>query len=318
MEALEINPSEYHSCLKLDRGDIFSPDSWLSKSAIWELFQSSLYRWRYYPKQHETNAMRWGSLVDCLATSPSDLDQQFTVRPETYKAPASARKNAEIIDKPWSGNAKFCKNWQQEAAESGLAVVTESTLAEAKKAAEILITTHDEAADIIKNSDRQVVMLNRVKTPYSKKPINLKALADFVPKGADFLADLKTTENFSADGFAKTIGKFGYHVQASHYLEMHNLLHPENQRKRFLIIWQQSKPPYEVAVTEIPSADIVDGNVIFNHLLGRIVTAAENNYFPPLFPKTVLLGRSSSSVFSEEMEMEELPNAEVSTLTTQC
>ena len=75
----QINPSDYHSLLTLDRSNIFSKDSWLSKSAVWELFQSSLYRWRYHPKQYSTGAMRWGSLVDCLVTSPEDFKSQFTM-----------------------------------------------------------------------------------------------------------------------------------------------------------------------------------------------------------------------------------------------
>lgn len=125
-----------------------------------------------------------------------------------------------------------------------------------------------------------------------------------MPEGTDYLADLKTTADFTATGFAKTIGKFGYHAQAAHYLQMHNLQNPDDQRDRFLIIWQQSSAPYEVAVTEIPKVDIMDGQMIFDHLLGRIIKAAESDYWAPLFPKPALLGRASFSVYDEEAEME--------------
>ena len=40
----EVSPRDYHSTLTLDRGNLFSPDSWLSKSALWELNERSLYQ----------------------------------------------------------------------------------------------------------------------------------------------------------------------------------------------------------------------------------------------------------------------------------
>ena len=65
MNSLEILPSQYHTELKLDRSDIFSPESWLSKSSVFELYQSSLYKWRYFPRQFKpTSNMAWGRLVD--------------------------------------------------------------------------------------------------------------------------------------------------------------------------------------------------------------------------------------------------------------
>lgn len=291
MESLQINPSDYHSKLGLDRGDIFSPDSYLSKSTVWELFQSSLYRWRYFPKQYETGAMRWGSLVDCLVTSPGDFDNQFAISP---------------FD---SFRTKEAREWKADQESGGISIIKQDDLDNATKAAEILTSTHKVAADIIARSAKQVVMINRVELPSVKKPIQLKALADFIPGGADFIADLKTTADFSADGFSKSIGKYGYHAQASHYLSMHNLLNPDDQRHRFLIIWQQSTAPYEVAVTEIPRTDIDDGHIIFSYMLGKIAKAAELDYWPSLFPKTVLLGRAPFSVFAEEQEMEDHTNA---------
>ncbi len=282
----QINPSDYHSLLTLDRGDIFSKDSWLSKSAVWELFQSSLYRWRYHPKKYSTGAMRWGSLVDCLVTSPEDFDSQFTMSEfDSYRT-------------------KEAREWKAQEEERGVSIIKTEDLANARKAAEILTSKFQPSAEIIERSASQVVMLNRVMTPHSDKPVGLKALADFVPEGTDYLADLKTTADFTATGFAKTIGKFGYHAQAAHYLQMHNLQNPDDQRDRFLIIWQQSSAPYEVAVTEIPKVDIMDGQMIFDHLLGRIIKAAESDYWAPLFPKPALLGRASFSVYDEEAEME--------------
>ena len=276
MNTLEVNPSEYHFRLKLDRRDIFSPDSWLSKSTVFELYQSSLYKWRYFERTFKTtDAMTWGSLVDCLITAPDDFAAQFAVSP---------------FD---SFRTKDAKEWKAEKNESGVAIVTEDLITKAKQATQHLTETHEVAAEIINNSAKQVVMLNKIQTPFSDKPINLKALADFVPNNKPYLADLKTTNDFTPNGFAKTIAKYGYHVQASHYLDMWNAANPDDQRDRFLIIWQDSKAPYEVAISEIPQSDIFDGRDLFTHLLGKIIRAAEKDHFPMAYQKPILVGRSS-------------------------
>ena len=107
-----LEPSQYHSALGLDRGDIFSPDSYLSKSTIWELYQSSLFKWRNYPRQFKpTPAMSWGSLVDCLVTSPDDFENQFTVSPfDNFKTKAAREwrddQTSDIVTADMIDNAK--------------------------------------------------------------------------------------------------------------------------------------------------------------------------------------------------------------------
>ena len=103
MSVLEVLPSEYHSKLTLNRSDIFASDSYLSKSALWEFFKGSPYKWQNHPKQFKsTDAMKWGSLVDCLTTSPEDFDSQFIIRPDTYT-------DTKDKVKPWNGNSNSCK-----------------------------------------------------------------------------------------------------------------------------------------------------------------------------------------------------------------
>tara|TARA_R110000765_G_scaffold414795_1_gene515508 strand:- start:3169 stop:4044 length:876 start_codon:yes stop_codon:yes gene_type:complete len=284
MNTLEVLPSQYHSALGLDRGDIFNPDSYLSKSTIWELYQSSLFKWRNYPRQFKpTPAMSWGSLVDCLVTSPDDFENQFVMSP---------------FD---SFRTKEAKQWKEDCTQD---IVTVDMVAKAKGAAAILTGGHKVAAEIIERSQTQVVLLNKIQHPASEKTVNMKALLDFAPEGVDYLADLKTCHDFTANGFEKAIGNYGYHVQAAHYLSMWNMQHPDDQRDRFLIIWQDSAAPYEVAVTEIPGADIADGADLFNHLLGRIVRAADKDDWPMQYTKPILLGRAAYAAINEGIEMD--------------
>lgn len=55
------------------------------------------------------------------------------------------------------------------------------------------------------------------------------------------LVDVKTTDDASPEGFAKSIVKYGYHLQAAHYLE-------GTGAESFVFVAVEKKPPYAVAV----------------------------------------------------------------------
>lgn len=289
MKTADLSPSRYHSDLVLNRKDVFSEDSYLSKSVIWSLYQSSLYKWRYFPTNFKPGpAVIWGSLVDCLATAPDEYDDCF------------------VISEFDSFRTKAAREWKEEMADSGKTVITKELLKDAQFACDVLTKKHKYAASLIEKSRSQVVLIDKIQHPSVSRPVNVKGLVDFVPEGEDFLIDLKTTSDFTPGGFEKAIAKFGYHVQAAHYLGMWNALHPDDQRHRFQIIWQSSSRPYEVAVTELPESDIADGADMFNHLLGKIVRAAEKDYWPMKFPKPVLLSRASFGTFADGLEIDGL------------
>lgn len=60
----------------------------------------------------------------------------------------------------------------------------------------------------------------------------------------DIVVDLKTTEDASPEGFARSIATYRYHVQAAHYSA-------GTQAERFLFVVVEKKPPYAVAVYEL-------------------------------------------------------------------
>lgn len=64
------------------------------------------------------------------------------------------------------------------------------------------------------------------------------------------LVDLKTTEDASPEGFARSIANYRYHVQAAFYMQ-------GTGATRFLFVAVEKKPPYAVAVYEL-DADSLD------------------------------------------------------------
>jgi hypothetical protein len=229
--------------------------------------------------------MAWGSLVDTIITAPEDLQTEFAISP---------------FD---SFRSKEAREWKAEQEANHKVIINTELLEEAHKAVKTLTSTHKYAAKMIEKSKRQVMLLNKMEHPSVDRKVQVKGLVDLAPEGEPFLMDLKTTADFSAGGFEKTQAKFGYNVQAGLYLNLWNSLHPDDQRDRFQIVWQQSAAPYEVAVTEMPAADIQAGADMFSHLLGKLVRAADKNWWPMKYEKPVLLGRA---MFGQHMDDEEI------------
>lgn len=282
MNPLEVSPTDYHKKLRCNRANVLDQDSYLSKSVIWELANASLFSWRYHPKEFSpTASMQWGSLVDCLTTAPEEFEDAIAVSPYD------------------SFRSKEAREWRDATLSSGKTITTNEELEEAKKAALMLTERNHESARIFDKSKTQVIIHGSI------EGANVKGLVDLAPEGEEFLADLKTTADFSLDGFAKTTAKFGYHVQAGLYLALWNVMFPKDQRERFRLIWQNSSPPYEVSVTEMSRNDIEAGLIYAVHLVERIVKATKTDRWPMLLEGVVpVITRPAWASMAEEATIE--------------
>ena len=266
MNIFECAPRDYHSKLRVNRANIFAPDSFLSKSALWELNDASLYKWRYFPSQITlTAAMQWGSLVDTLATTP-DLE------------------GSEIAVSPYPDfRAKEAREWRDAQLAANMTVIAADTLTEGRKAAKMLTETCRATAEIFDKSKTQVIVAAKI------NDVAMKGLVDLAPVGEDFLADLKTTSNFTADGFCKDVAARGYHVQAAIYLHLWNACFPDDQRKRFKLIWQDSSAPYEACVTEIAEHEIEAGWHYATRMIDTLIDATKRGHWPTAFSESEIL-----------------------------
>ena len=281
MKIHEVSSADYHTLLKCNRADIFAPESYLSKSVLWELNSSSLFKWRFHPREFSpTPAMQWGSLVDCLTTTPELVEEEIRISPFL------------------SYRTKEAKEWRDEQLAVGKTIITQQQFDEGIKASEMLMQTNVQSAEIFDGSLKQVIIGAKV------SGVQFKGLVDLAPIGKDYLVDLKTTGmDFTLEGFSKAIAKFGYHVQAGLYLALWNSTHPEDTRQRFKIIWQSSQPPYEVCVTELHRDEIAAGLKTALRLLGKLKHAAQEDHWPMLAEnETPILNRPVWAAMQDEDE----------------
>ena len=88
-----------------------------------------------------------------------------------------------------------------------------------------------------------------------------RALVDFLPYGAGgrvACPDYKTAESAAPAAVAKAIANYGYHVQGAHYCAGIEALRP-GVEARFVLVIQEIKPPYLVAVYQFGHDTIEEG-----------------------------------------------------------
>jgi hypothetical protein len=295
MTALQVSPRDYHAKLTLDRSNVFSPDSWLSKSRLSELRNCSLWKWRFAPREFApTAAMTWGSLIDCHLTTPELVAETVIYNPY----PDFRTKAAQELRDTATAQGK---------------IIVSAEMALSVKVAVDRVKTDPIAGAVFRSSQTQVVLLNKI------RGINFKALVDLAPDNEPCLYDFKTTSDFSPRGISKAIDSFQYHVQAALYLKLWNLCHPEDQRSRFRFIWQDSAAPYEVAVTELPAFDIAAGDEWAANQIDRIIAATKSGFWPGITSgKVAMIGRPGYAAYQDEEELDGFVDApEMQTNATQ-
>lgn len=103
--------------------------------------------------------------------------------------------------------------------------------------------------------------------------VMLKARYDYVMSNVAF-SDLKTTDDASPSGFARSIFKYGYHLQAAHYMRVAKLngLEP----KGFVFVAVEKDPPHALACYHADEEVIHRGTIALEKALEIYVNCRDN------------------------------------------
>lgn len=226
-----------------------------SKSNLWR-FSKSPHKWKHGPPVAVTEPMIFGSLVDCLLTSPKAFAADFAL---------------SLYDDFRSGTAK---GWKAEQEAKGLRVVKQALYDEGKAAAES-VRNHALAASILEGAQMQMSVV--LDYPTECGLVRTKGRIDFVPRAPDMLADLKTDNDISR--VETSLFDKGYHGQAALYLDLWNGATGE-QRDRFALIYVETSPPWEVRVVELDADAIAAGRRWYQGALEFWAKCHRDNHFP--------------------------------------
>lgn len=199
--------------------------------------------------REETKAMTFGSVLDCLATTPEELLARFAITPETY--PATPKKKGDPVEmKEWTSRANFCKEWEADKKAEGFTVVSADMLVDAKKA-HTALHEHRPIASLIECSEKQVLIVADWQDDDTGLTIPFCGLLDLVPNHSSptwgkCLADIKTARNGNPAKWAGVCDDSGYDVQAAIYFDLYMAARPDEDRTGFVHIVQENTFPFHV------------------------------------------------------------------------
>lgn len=202
-----------------------------------------------------TSSMEWGSLVDCMWTTPEEFNREYIITPSD--APKDLRRFA-TAKKPSQDTLDSIRWWDDFEAKSAGKISISSEMHSEAKSAISMLRQNDLAMEMWEASKKQLAL-------FGTSPIlpeaSAKALLDLLPMSGRFetaVVDLKTTNDISEYGIQKAIFTYEYHMKIAYYgllAEAAGLGH----RPRGITIFQSSKFPYEVKVREISPDDMMIG-----------------------------------------------------------
>ena len=206
----------------------YHADPALSHSMMEKLRKSPAHL-KYYRENpgDPTNAMMFGSAYHCKILQPHLFHTLFEIVPKGgYKTLKDGKITIPETNKASGGY--------------------DDILAMAK-----VIKGHKAASKLLSGGEAEVSYFWKHKLGFP-----CKVRPDY--RKGDILIDLKTTIDASPEGFAKAIANFGYHRQGDWY--MCGVAANKVNVEHFIIIANETKPPYEVAIYRLQEKDLYLGH----------------------------------------------------------
>lgn len=107
-----------------------------------------------------------------------------------------------------------------------------------------------------------------------------KCRTDAITANGLLVADLKTTDDVSEEGFGATIARRRYHVQAAWYLDILHKLYGKDAPQYWALVAAQKTRPYDVAVHYLTDDEIEVGRRLYQQDLTRLILAQWRDYWP--------------------------------------
>jgi len=232
----------------------------ISKSLICDFIKDPS-AWKNSPPKVQTEAMKGGSLLDCLLTTPHEFDERYAV--SIYE----------------EFRTKEAKSWRDEMEESGKTVVKIDQLDDVNAQLKA-IRSKPEALALINGAQFQVAFRHDTAYPFASK-----GLIDILPDDRETIVDLKRCEPSALESkrsLARYIFDWGYHIQAGAYCEGMAIA-SGIERTQFKFIFVSSKLPYRVAVVSLPFPAISYGADLYRNGAKRFAECLERNHWPSIW-----------------------------------
>ena len=224
MKLIQLSNEDYHA----NRTHVSK--SWLDKI---ERSPSHLKAYLDGVEEREASpALLFGSMFHTLVLEPDLFDQQYIICPKFDMRTKVGKSGYDdfLLANQYRSTAAFIDQASYDVALKMRANIQAHNLAK-----KLLTAGKPEQSVLYKD----------------ESGVDCKARADWLRE--NFIVDLKTTDDASPSGFAKSIANFRYQVQAVHYQKGFDL-------DRFIFIAVEKKPPYAVAVYMLDEEAVYKGS----------------------------------------------------------
>lgn len=199
-----------------------------SNSVLRMLLENTPAHYRHWVDSHDspdTPALAFGRAYHCRVLEPDVFASTYAVPPD-------------FGDMRSSTNRAKRDEWRAE--NPGVTMLSEQDMQTINAMYDALMS-HRLAAGMMKSGRSEVTM----RWVDEETGVRCKARTDWIDPGR-FTMDLKTTDDASPAGFARSIAKYGYHIQGAHYRD--GTVQCGEPTPAFLILAQEKSAPYLPAV----------------------------------------------------------------------
>jgi hypothetical protein len=212
--------------------------------------------------EKQTRDFTLGRVFHTAVLEPKLFAKCYHLRPDTYQ-------NEKGLVKPWSGNANVCKDWLSghDDREILLSQELEAIIAMRKSVME-----HPAARAALTEGDAEQCLF----CADPQTGIGLKYRADWL--SGNTIVDVKSTDDAGKIGFARSVAKFGYDVQAAVGLDMSKWL--GLNKDFFCFVATEKEPPYAVAVYQLDEESIAVGRSKYRRWLDLLDYCMKQESWP--------------------------------------
>jgi hypothetical protein len=224
----------------------------------------------------ETPALVFGRALHCAVLEPEVFDQTYIVAREHPFIRVSDRlRNAK---KPSQGTLDAIAYWDAWEAEMGDKIEVSAEDAKVLRGMQASVFAHPIAGKLFADG---VAEATAVWTDH-EHALCCKARMDYYVESRGLVIDLKSTEDASPEGFARSVAKYRYHVQHAHYASAFQSL--GHELRAFLFVAVEKAPPYAVAVYCIDAEAESRGIELRDHAMRTLNECLRDDAWPGYAP----------------------------------
>lgn len=231
----------------------------INKSTLWEMRKSPAhYKFLLDHPREDTAAYHLGRAVHAAILTPTAYKRGYIVAPDINRRTKAGQEDYKAL--------------LEAAAAAGQEILTAQE-AETVRAMAAAIRRNRDAMALLKGTKRERPIF------WTDEDSGLKCKAKIDAYKRGIMIDLKTTQDAETDAFTREALRYGYDVQAAHYISAYQSTETSVMPEWYFIAIEKAEP-YIVNVLRADAGFIDHGYIIRQQLLERLKKCRESGAYP--------------------------------------